>query len=195
LSTSKNTREDREKALNQKGMVLWITGLPCSGKTTISTGLQSLLLRKNLWAYTLDGDQIRKGLNSDLGFSKEDRIENIRRIGEVAKLFADAGVIIIVAFISPFRKDRDRVRSNLQPGQFVEIYLDCPLEECEKRDDKGLYKRARSGEIQEFTGVSSPYEPPLTPEIQLKTHIRTSTECVGKIIDYLIQFKHIPPEG
>ena len=110
-------------------------------------------------------------------------------------MFADAGVIIIVAFISPFRKDRDRVRSNLQPGQFVEIYLDCPLEECEKRDYKGLYKRARSGEIQEFTGVSSPYEPPLTPEIQLKTHIRTSTECVGKIIDYLIQFKHIPPEG
>ena len=195
MSTSKNTREDKEKALNQKGMVLWITGLPCSGKTTISTELQSILLRKNLWAYTLDGDQIRKGLNSDLGFSKEDRIENIRRIGEVAKLFADAGVIIIVAFISPFRKDRDQVRSNLQPGQFVEIYLDCPLEECEKRDDKGLYKRARSGEIQEFTGVSSPYEPPLTPEIQLKTHIRTSTECAGKIIDYLIQFKHIPHEG
>ena len=195
MSTSKNTREDKEKALNQKGMVLWITGLPCSGKTTISTELQSILLRKNLWAYTLDGDQIRKGLSSDLGFSKEDRIENIRRIGEVAKLLADAGVIIIVAFISPFRKDRDRVRSNLQPGQFVEIYLDCPLEECEKRDYKGLYKRARSGEIQEFTGVSSPYEPPLTPEIQLKTHILTSTECAGKIIDYLIQFKHIPPEG
>ena len=176
-------------------MVIWLTGLPCSGKTTISTELQSLLLEKSLLAHTLDGDQIRKGLNSDLGFSKEDRIENIRRIGEVAKLFADAGVIIIVAFISPFRKDRDRVRSNLQPGQFVEIYLDCPLEECEKRDYKGLYKRARSGEIQEFTGVSSPYEPPLTPEIQLKTHIRTSTECVGKIIDYLIQFKHMPPEG
>jgi len=194
LTVSRITQEDKNNILNQKGAVLWFTGLPCSGKTTLSQELESKLLLSNLLTYTLDGDQIRKGLNSDLSFSKEDRIENIRRIGEVAKLFADAGFIIIVAFISPYRKDRDRVRSNLQPGQFVEIYLDCPIEECEKRDVKGHYKRARSGEILDFTGISSPYEPPLNPELQLKTHIQNSTECVDEIINHLIQFKHILPE-
>jgi adenylylsulfate kinase len=142
----------------------------------------------------LDGDQIRKGLNSDLGFSKEDRTENIRRIGEVAKLFAHAGFIIIVAFISPFRKDRDRVRNNLEPEQFVEIYLDCPLEECEKRDVKGHYKRAHNGELPDFTGVSSPYEPPLNPELSLKTHLQSSTQCVKKITHYIAQLNRIPPE-
>ena len=177
---------------DQKGVVLWLTGLPCSGKTTISTELQSLLSQKNLSAYTLDGDKIRKGLNSDLGFSEGDRSENIRRIGEVAKLFADAGFIIIVAFISPFRKNRDQVRSKLLPYQFIEIYLDCPIEECEIRDVKGHYKRARNGEISEFTGVSSPYEPPLNPELRLQTHMKSSSECVSEIITYLTQFKHIP---
>mgnify|MGYP001365420294 CR=1 FL=1 len=125
MSNSKITHEKREATLNQNGIVLWFTGLPCSGKTTISTELQFKLFKKNLLVHALDGDQIRKGLNSDLGFSKEDRTENIRRIGEVAKLFADAGFIIIIAFISPFRKDRDQARNRLEPGQFIEIYLDC----------------------------------------------------------------------
>jgi adenylylsulfate kinase len=175
----------------QKGTVIWITGLPCSGKTTISNKLNSLLSQKNLFAYTLDGDQIRKGLNSDLGFSKEDRIENIRRVGEVSKLFADAGFIIIVALISPFKKDRDLVRSNLLPGQFVEVYLDCPLEECEKRDVKGHYKLARNGKMPGFTGISSPYEPPLNPELKLKTHLRNSSECVNAIINHLTKFERM----
>ena len=142
--------------------------------------------------YILDGDQVRKGLNSDLGFSKKDRIENIRRTGEVAKLFANAGFITIVAFISPFRKDRDLVRSKLQPGQFVEIYLNCPIEECEKRDPKGHYKRARDGEIPDFTGVSSPYEPPLNPEMQITTDLKNPAECVEEIINHLLEFKKIP---
>ena len=177
-----------------KGTVLWFTGLPCSGKTTLSKKLESEILLRNMLTFTLDGDQVRKGLNSDLGFSREDRIENIRRIGEVAKLFATAGFIIIVAFISPFRKGRDRIRSDLRAGQFIEIHVDCPLEECEKRDVKGLYKRARNGEIPDFTGISSPYEPPFNPELQVKTHIANSTECVDKILNYLLGFGYLPKE-
>jgi len=185
-------REDREKMLNQKSLVIWFTGLPCSGKTTISTELQSVLFQKDLLTYVLDGDKVREGLNSDLGFSLEDRTENIRRIGEVTKLFADAGLIIIVAFISPFRKDRDLVRNALQPDQFVEVYVDCPVKECERRDTKGHYKRARNGEITNFTGISSPYEPPLKPEVHLKTHIEDFTQSTNRIIDYLIQTNRIP---
>tara|TARA_B100002003_G_scaffold240529_1_gene261183 strand:+ start:628 stop:1305 length:678 start_codon:yes stop_codon:yes gene_type:complete len=192
LTVSQVTQEDRKKILNQKGAVIWLTGLPCSGKTTISTGLQSCLLQNNILVNILDGDQVRKGLSSDLDFSKKDREENIRRIGEVAKLFAEAGFVVIVAFISPFRKSRDHVRDILDPGQFIETYLECSIEECEKRDTKGLYKRARNGEISDFTGVSSPYEPPIKPEIHVKTHIQDKKECINEILDYLIRCGHIP---
>jgi adenylylsulfate kinase len=194
LDILETSHEDIEKMFFQKGTVIWLTGLPCSGKTTIATRLQGLLIRMNRAAYVLDGDKIRKGLNSDLGFSKEGRIENIRRIGEVAKLFADTGFIIIVAFISPFRQGRNQIRSYLPIGQFIEVYLDCPIEECEKRDVKGHYKQARNGKIAEFTGVSSPYEPPLKPELQLKTNIQSLVDCTDEIVDYLIKLERIPKE-
>ena len=145
-----------EKTYNQKAFAIWFTGLSSSGKTSLSCELQSRLLRGNVLAHTLDGDQIRKGMNSDLDFSKKGRQENIRRIGEVAKLFVDAGFIVCVATISPFRRARNYVRGIFSPGQFIEVYLECPLEECERRDVKGLYKRARNGEILDFTGISSP---------------------------------------
>ena len=186
--------ENIEKVFCQKGTVIWLTGLPCSGKTTIARKLHWFLIKMNRAAYILDGDQIRKGLNSDLGFSKTDRIENIRRIGEVAKLFANAGLIIIVAFISPFRQGRNQIRGNLQTGQFIEVYLDCPIEECEKRDVKGHYKQARNGEIAEFTGISSPYEPPLKPELQLRTNIQSLADCTKVIVDFLIKQDRIPKE-
>ena len=178
--------------INQKGTVIWFTGLPCSGKTSLAIKLQACLFQSNILVYTLDGDQIRKGLNSDLDFSKEGRKENIRRIGETSKLFADAGFVIIVAVISPYREDRDNVRTILDPGQFVEIYVDCPIEECEKRDVKGHYKLARRGGIPDFTGVSSPYHPPLKPEIHLKTHIYDPKQCVDEVLNYLINKKHFP---
>jgi adenylylsulfate kinase len=171
---------------SQEGTVLWLTGLPCSGKTTLSTELQSRLSRNNTLVSTLDGDQVRRRLNSDLKFSREDRQENIRRIGEVAKLFADTGFIIIVAVIAPFQKDRQQLRDIFPLGQFIETYLECPIEECERRDVKGLYKQARNGKIPDFTGVSSPYEPPMKPDIHLKTHIQSQEECINDMLDYLI---------
>lgn len=166
-------------------MVLWITGLPCSGKTSISKALHSRLKNEGLHSHILDGDVIRKGLSSDLRFTEKDRNENIRRAGEVSKLFADAGLIILVAFISPYRNGRNQVRSILKPDQFVETYLDCPIEICEKRDVKGMYKKARAGEIKDFTGVSSPYEPPINPEIRLQTDKLSIEECVDVIWEYL----------
>ena len=181
--------------LNHKGAVLWITGLPCSGKTTLSEKLRLSLCHKNILTYVIDGDQIRKGLSSDLGFLKEDRSENIRRVGEVAKLFSDEGFVVIASLISPFRKDRDKVRNNLGSDRFVESYLDCPIEECEKRDVKGHYKSARQGKIKDFTGVSSPYEPPLNPELSLRTSINNIESCVDKVISYLVKFSHISLES
>ena len=181
--------------LNHKGAVMWITGLPCSGKTTLSEKLRLSLCHKNILTYVIDGDQIRKGLSSDLGFLKEDRSENIRRVGEVAKLFSDVGFVVIASLISPFRKDRDKVRNNLGSDRFVEIYLDCPIEECEKRDVKGHYKSARQGKIKDFTGVSSPYEPPLNPELSLRTSINNIESCVDKVISYLVKFSHISLES
>ena len=181
--------------LNHKGAVLWITGLPCSGKTTLSEKLRLSLCHKNILTYVIDGDQIRKGLSSDLGFLKEDRSENIRRVGEVAKLFSDVGFVVIASLISPFRKDRDKVRNNLGSDRFVEIYLDCPIEECEKRDVKGHYKSARQGKIKDFTGVSSPYEPPLNPELSLRTSTDNIESCVDKVISYLVKFSHISLES
>jgi len=178
------SREDREELLKQKGAVLWFTGLSGSGKSTVASSLEKRLHDMRKLTYTLDGDNVRHGLNSDLGFSDEDRIENIRRIGEISKLFVDAGVITIATFVSPFREDRQKVRDLLEKD-FVEIYIDCPIEVCEKRDPKGIYKKARAGEIKHFTGIDSPYESPINPEIVVSTHLNTLDECVDKLIAYL----------
>ena len=167
------------------GRVVWLTGLSCSGKSTIATELERELFERGKLVYVLDGDNIRHGLCNDLGFSPRDRRENIRRIGEVAKLFANAGVICVTAFISPYREDREAIRRNLPPGQFVEVYLNVPIEVCEQRDTKGLYAKARAGKIKEFTGVSAPYEPPADPEIELPTARLSVNDCVVRISDYL----------
>jgi adenylylsulfate kinase len=187
----KTVYDHYRKKYNQKAVVIWFTGLSSSGKTSLSRELRSRLLRSNVLAYTLDGDQVREGLSSDLDFSKKGRQENIRRVGEVAKLFVDAGFIICVATISPFRRDRNYVRGIFPASQFIEVYLECPLEECERRDVKGLYKRARNGEILDFTGVSSPYEPPINPEIHLKTDIHGPQKCADQIINYLNANYHV----
>ncbi|MBN1155696.1 adenylyl-sulfate kinase [candidate division KSB1 bacterium] len=179
------TKADREKFLNQKGVVLWFTGLSSAGKSTVAREVESMLFERGHMAYVLDGDNIRHGLNKNLGFSPEDRAENIRRIGEVAKLFADAAFITITAFISPYKEDRDRARSLLGAGEFVEIFLDCPLSICEQRDPKGLFKKARAGEIKEFTGISAPYEVPNHPEIRIDTSKLTIRECAEQVIHYL----------
>lgn len=178
------SRQDRENLLRQKGILIWFTGLSGSGKSTVATMLEKKLHDMGKLTYLLDGDNVRHGLNSDLGFSKEDRIENIRRIAELSKLFVDAGVITITTFISPFIKDREAVRELLK-DDFIEVYVDCPIEVCEKRDPKGIYKKARKGEIKNFTGIDSPYEPPVNPEVTVKTHVDSLEECVSKIIDYL----------
>src|SRR5580698_7606807 len=169
-SRNKVTAGERESRNGHSGGVIWLTGLSGSGKSTIAVELEHELFKAGRQAYILDGDNIRHGLCSDLGFSPRDRTENIRRIGEVARLFADAGIICIAAFISPYRGDRDLARKIAQPGKFIEIYLNVPLEVCEQRDPKGLYARARAGEIKDFTGISAPYEPPLKPEIELHTN-------------------------
>jgi len=179
-----NARQ-RELRHGHRGCVVWLTGLSSSGKSTIATELERELFNLGRQVYVLDGDNIRHGLCSDLGFSPRDRTENIRRIGEVAKLFADAGVICVTAFISPYREDRDLVRRLLPEGRFVEVFVNAPLEVCEQRDPKGLYVRARAKEIKEFTGISAPYEPPLHPEIELPTSQLPVAECVTRILDYL----------
>jgi len=181
----KITREDRERLLNQKGCVLWFTGLPSSGKSTLANEVAHLLHQRGQLTYVLDGDNIRHGLNKDLGFSPEDREENIRRIGEVAKLFADAGVIALTAFVSPYRKDRNRARSLLEDGRFIEVYVNCPVQVCESRDPKGLYKKAKAGEIPQFTGISAPYEPPENPEIEVRTDEMSVSEAAQVVIRYL----------
>ena len=179
------TQTDREKLLNQKGCVIWFTGLSGSGKSTLALEVENALYQREHLTYVLDGDNIRHGLNKNLGFSPEDREENIRRIGEVAKLFADAGVIAMTAFISPYRVDRDNARDLLDKGRFVEIFVDCPLEVCEARDTKGLYKKARAGEIKEFTGISAPYEVPPHPELIVNTGSQTLEECTERVIALL----------
>ncbi len=176
---------DREKLLDQKGTVIWFTGLSGSGKSTLALEVENALYQRGHLTYVLDGDNIRHGLNKNLGFSPEDREENIRRIGEVAKLFADAGVIAMTAFISPYRADRDNARDLLDEGRFVEIFTDCPLEVCEARDTKGLYKKARAGEIKEFTGISAPYEAPPQPELTVNTGSQTLEECTERVIALL----------
>jgi len=179
------SRQEREQLLNQKGITVWMTGLSASGKSTIACILEQMLLHKRKHAYRLDGDNIRMGLNKNLGFSAEDRAENIRRIGEVAKLFTDAGVIAITSFISPYRKDRDAVRASMKPGEFVEVYVNVSLEAAEKRDPKGLYKKARAGQIKGFTGIDDPYESPEQPEIVINTESTSAAEAAAQILNYL----------
>ena len=179
------TRPEREQLLGQKGVTVWMTGLSASGKSTIACILEQMLLHQKKHAYRLDGDNIRMGLNKNLGFSAEDRAENIRRIGEVAKLFTDAGVIAITSFISPYRKDRDAVRASMKPGEFVEVFVNVTLETAEKRDPKGLYKKARAGEIKGFTGIDDPYEAPAKAEIVIETEQVKPDEAARQILAYL----------
>jgi adenylylsulfate kinase len=174
-------RTDRESLLRQRGCAVWLTGLSGSGKSTIARALEKRLHDQGCLTYVLDGDNVRNGLNSDLGFSAGDRQENIRRIGEVAALFVDAGLIVIVSFISPFRIDRERVRQRVSRDRFVEVFVDAPLAVCERRDPKGLYGRARAGEIPEFTGISSPYEKPESADLVLRTAEASVEECLDKI--------------
>jgi adenylylsulfate kinase len=188
---SKLTRAQREEKNQAKSGVIWLTGLSGAGKSTLAYALEQKLFELGFSCYVLDGDNVRHGLCADLGFSMEDRTENIRRVGEVAKLFVDAGIIVITAFISPFRSDRDGVRAMMQAGDFVEVFCDCPLNVCEQRDVKGLYKKARSGDVKEFTGISSPYEAPLNPELILKTDQSDISSDVDLMIEILKKQKFI----
>jgi len=186
-------RRDREVMNGHKSIIIWFTGLSGSGKSTLAYGLEDILHKNNIRTFVLDGDNIRHGLCKDLGFSNSDRVENIRRIGEVSKLMMEAGSIVLAAFISPFKKDRRIVRELVIEGDFVEVFCDAPLDICESRDVKGLYKKARSGEIPEFTGVSSPYENPSKPELILDTNTLSIKECLEKIISYISKRQVIKP--
>lgn len=179
------TRSERERLAGHPSRVVWLTGLSGAGKSTIANALERELHRQGKRTYILDGDNIRQGLNRDLGFSDADRAENIRRIAQVARLFVDAGVIVVVAFISPFRAERDAARALFAPGEFLEVFVDVPLAIAEERDPKGLYRKARSGTLPQFTGIDSPYEPPLAPELVLPTAHLTPEECVQKICGVL----------
>jgi adenylylsulfate kinase len=179
------SREQRESLLNQKGVVIWLTGLSAAGKSTIATILEKKLHERRKLVYRLDGDNIRHGLNKNLGFSAEDRAENIRRIGEVAKLFADAGAIVVTAFISPYRADRDAVRTLLADGEFIEVHVDVSLAAAEARDPKGLYKKARAGQIKNFTGIDDPYEAPSDPELYIDTEQLSADASADAILQHL----------
>ena len=186
------TAEDRAKVLGQRGCVLWFTGLSGSGKSTVARAVEEALLQREHAAYVLDGDNVRHGLNSDLAFSPEDRKENIRRLGEVAALFADSGLITITAFISPYQADRDQARAIVEErtsGTFMEVYVNTPLDICESRDPKKLYAKARAGEIPDFTGISAPFEAPTEPEIELLTGEKSVEDCVSQILDQLRKAK------
>lgn len=182
---SEVTKTERQAQNGHKSVVLWFTGLSGSGKSTISVALEKALFERRIHAYRLDGDNIRHGLNNNLGFSPEDRKENIRRIGEVSKLLADAGLITLTAFISPYREDRDRVREILEDGEFIEVYAKASVETCEQRDPKQLYKKARAGEIKNFTGIDAPYEAPEHAEIVVDTETTSVEETVQQILNYL----------
>jgi len=184
-------KSDREYKLKQKSFVLWFTGLSDSGKSTIANAVEKKLYDLKFNTYLLDGDNVRHGLNKDLGFDEKSRIENIRRVGETAKLFNDAGLIILTAFISPFISDRKLVRNLFEKGKFLEVYVDASLETCEKRDPKGFYKKARKGEIKNFTGISSPYEPPKNPEIYVSNNGLSIDKISQEIIEYLKKNKYI----
>ena len=185
------SRQEREQLNGHRGCVLWLTGLSGCGKSTLANVLDHRFYSLGLRSFVLDGDNVRHGLCADLGFSPEDRHENIRRIGEMSKLFIDAGVIALTAFISPFRRDRQMVRALVEPGDFIEVYCNAPLEVCEQRDTKGLYQKARRGEIKEFTGISSPYEPPENPEIVVNTGTDPLDTCARQILNYLEKHQKI----
>ncbi len=185
------SKQERREQKGNHSFVLWFTGLSASGKSTLANAVARKLFQEKIGNYVLDGDNIRHGLNKDLGFSEEARTENIRRIGEVAKLFVDSGTIVLTAFISPFRADRTQVRDILEADEFLEVFVSCPIEECEKRDPKGLYKKARNGEIKQFTGIDSPYEEPENPEIVVSTHLHSIEECAEQVIQYLKQKQFI----
>jgi adenylylsulfate kinase len=189
-----NTRiikKERSVLTHQKPCILWFTGLSGSGKSTIANALDEVLYHNKNHTYLLDGDNVRHGLNSDLGFDENSRVENIRRVGEVAKLFVDSGQIVLTAFISPFLKDREFVRSLLDEGEFIEVFIDTPLEVCESRDPKGLYKKARLGEIKNFTGIDSPYEKPIKADIHIYNDKISPKEACEQIVDYLIENNYI----
>ncbi len=178
---------ERQSLLGQKGLVAWITGLSGSGKSTIAYECEKRLLLQRRMAFVLDGDNVRHGLNRDLGFSAGDRTENIRRVTEVAKLFADAGVIALTSFISPYRRDRDAARLAIGPERFIEVYIQADLSVCEERDPKGLYKKARAGEVRDFTGISAPYEEPENPDIIIDSQRYGLEECVSQLMNYIIK--------
>lgn len=180
--THKVTKADRRELLGQHSQILWFTGLPASGKSTIAGRVEELLHEQGFTTYLLDGDNIRAGLNKDLSFSGEDRRKNIRRVAEVAKLFVDCGVIVLAAFISPYRSDRQMVAKMVEKGEFTEIYINCPLEVCEERDPKGLYKKARAGELKDFTGVDAPFEAPERPPIEIQSDKMSVEEAAEKIV-------------
>jgi adenylylsulfate kinase len=179
------SRPERQQLLKQRGVTIWLTGLSGSGKSTIAVAAEREIVNRGHLAYVLDGDNIRHGLNKNLGFSPEDRTENIRRIGEVAKLFVDAGVVVFTSFISPYRSDRDAVRALMPDGDFIEAYVSASLETCEERDVKGLYKKARAGQIPEFTGISAPYEAPEKPELVIHSDRQSVAESVAQVVAYL----------
>jgi len=179
------SKEDRHRMNGHKSAVLWYTGLSGAGKSTLANKVEEKLFERGIHTYVLDGDNVRHGLNKGLGFSTEDRKENIRRIGEVAKLFVDAGAFVCTAFISPYREDRDMVRQLVQDGEFIEIYVNAPLDVCEERDPKGLYKKARAGEIKHFTGIDDPYEAPENAEMIIYTGEKTLEECAAEVMNYL----------
>jgi len=180
------TRTRREVQNKHRGAIIWFTGLSGAGKSTLAHAVEEELYQRGCRTFVLDGDNVRHGLCGDLGFSPQDRVENIRRIGEMAKLFMEAGVIVLTAFISPYRADRERVRGMVEHGDFIEIYCDTPIEVCENRDIKGLYKKARAGQIAEFTGISSPYEKPENPELTVNTGTEEVEVCVKQVIDAMI---------
>ncbi len=179
------SRADRERAHGHRGATLWLTGLSGSGKSTLAGRLDAKLHARGCVTYVLDGDNVRHGLNRDLGFAPEERKENIRRIGEVAKLFTDAGVIVLTAFISPYRDDRAQARALLPEGDFIEVHVDADLDTCESRDPKGLYKKARAGEIRGFTGIDAPYEAPASPEVRVDTSVQNPDACADQVIAWL----------
>ena len=189
------SKDQRASLKKQTPCLLWYTGLSGSGKSTVANAVDALLFKLGCHSYLLDGDNVRHGLNGDLGFTDEARIENIRRISEVSKLFLDAGLIVSTAFISPFTQDRASARAKLAQGEFIEVYIDTPISVCEQRDPKGLYKKARSGEIKDFTGIDSAYDIPLSPEIHVKTDQQSIQECAEQIVNYLVQQGFITLHG
>ncbi|MDK9701679.1 MAG: adenylyl-sulfate kinase [Sulfuritalea sp.] len=185
-------KSERARALRQKPCVVWLTGLSAAGKSSIASGLESRLFGRGLHCYLLDGDTVRQGLSRDLGYSDADRQEHIRRVGELARLFVDAGLIVMVALISPFRAERSAVRALFEQGEFIEVFVNTPLSVCEQRDPKGLYRRARSGQVPLFTGIDSPYEAPEHPEVMLPADEIGIDECVSRLVDFLESRGNIP---